>query len=92
MIKRSLAVVFVLFLATILYVSVAHADVNFKAGATFRLRQEIWDDVVALDTANTGSNCGQKLFPSQDPALGEGRISVRSLALYAQTCKRDEVF
>jgi cbb3-type cytochrome oxidase subunit 3 len=52
MLKRSFAVMFVLFLATILYVSVAHAETNFTYGANFRLRQEIWDDVVSLDTGN----------------------------------------
>ena len=52
MFRKSLAVFFVLFLATILYVSVAHAETAIKYGAAFRLRQEIWDDVVSLDTGN----------------------------------------
>lgn len=62
MIKRSFAVMFVLFFATILYVSVAHAETTFTYGAAFRLRQEIWDDVVALDTANTGSAADRNFF------------------------------
>ncbi len=62
MIKRSVAVMFVLFLATVMYVTVAHAETTFNYGAAFRLRQEIWDDVVAFDTANTGSAADRNFF------------------------------
>ncbi|HSB30744.1 MAG TPA: alginate export family protein [Candidatus Sulfobium mesophilum] len=55
MLKRFFAVMFVLFLVAILYVSVAHAETTFNYGAAFRLRQEIWDDVVSLDTGNVAT-------------------------------------
>ncbi|MGE5300689.1 MAG: alginate export family protein [Acidobacteriota bacterium] len=50
MLRKSLAVVCVVFLTAILYVSVAHAETNFTYGAAFRLRHETWDDVVDLGT------------------------------------------
>lgn len=62
MLKRSIAVMFVFFLATVLYVSVAHAETTFTYGAAFRLRQEIWDDVVTFDTSNTGSAADRNFF------------------------------
>ncbi len=62
MLRRFFAVMFVLFLATILYVSVVHAETTFTYGAAFRLRQEIWDDVVAFDTLNTLSNADRNFF------------------------------
>lgn len=55
MLKRSFAAMFVLFLVAVLYVSVAHAETTFNYGAAFRLRQEIWDDVVSLDTGNVAT-------------------------------------
>ena len=55
MLRKSLAVVCVLFLTAILYVSAAHAETTLKYGAAFRLRQEIWDDVVSLDTGNVAT-------------------------------------
>ncbi len=62
MLKRSIAVMFVFFLATVLYVSAVHAETTFTSGAAFRLRQEIWDDVVTLDTSNTGSAADRNFF------------------------------
>jgi len=64
MVKKSLSVLCIVFLTAIFYVSVAHAEVTFKYGAAFRLRQEIWDDVVSLDTGNlaTGGNPDRNFF------------------------------
>ncbi len=62
MIKRSIAVMFVLFLAAVFYVSVAHAETTFNYGAAFRLRQEIWDDVVSFDTINTATSAADRNF------------------------------
>lgn len=62
MIKRSFAVMFVLFLATVMYVSVAHAETNLTGGANFRLRQEIWDDVTSFDTINTATSAADRNF------------------------------
>lgn len=39
-----------LLMFSIIYVSSAYSEVKFSQGAAFRLRQEIWDDVVDLDT------------------------------------------
>ncbi|MDA8078519.1 MAG: alginate export family protein [Nitrospiraceae bacterium] len=52
MLRRVFVVLALLWLGTMLYVSAAHAETTIKYGAAFRLRQEIWDDVVSLDTGN----------------------------------------
>ena len=62
MLRKSLAVVSVVFLTAILYVSVAHAETTLKYGAAFRLRQEIWDDVVGLDVNRTGAFADRNFF------------------------------
>lgn len=54
--KRIVAsVMFVLFFS-ILYLSVAFAETKFDYGATLRLRQEIWDDVVDLGLSKPDRN------------------------------------
>jgi hypothetical protein len=42
--------VILLLAASIMFASVVHAEVKFDAGADFRLRQEIWDNTVTLNT------------------------------------------
>ena len=49
-------------LGAILYVSVAHAEIKVDEGAAFRLRQEIWDDVVSFDTINTATSAADRNF------------------------------
>lgn len=50
-----IAVMFVL-ISGLLYLSVAFAETKFDYGATLRLRQEIWDDVVDLGLAKPDRN------------------------------------
>ncbi len=48
---------------SLILVSSAYAEVKFDYGADFRLRQEIWDDVVTLDRlALTGSGADRNFF------------------------------
>ena len=49
-------------LGVIFYVSAAHADLKVSEGAAFRLRQEIWDDVVSFDTINTATSAADRNF------------------------------
>lgn len=54
---------FLMLLATsILLVSSVHAEIKFDAGADFRLRQEIWDDVVTLDTLSRTTSGADRNF------------------------------
>jgi hypothetical protein len=41
--------------ASLIFVSSVYAEVKFDYGAAFRLRQEVWDNLVTLDTSDTGS-------------------------------------
>jgi len=62
MLKKVLAAFLVAWLGAIVYVSVAHAEIKVTEGAAFRLRQEIWDDVVGLDITRTGSSADRNFF------------------------------
>ncbi len=55
MLRKVFVVLALLWIGTMFYVSAAHAETTFKYGAAFRLRQEIWDDVVSLDTGNVAT-------------------------------------
>lgn len=54
--KRFFAFTMFGFLAMLFYLSVAFAETKFDYGATFRLRQEIWDDVVDLGLSKPDRN------------------------------------
>lgn len=62
MLRRVLVVLMALWLVGLAYVSVANAEITLKYGAAFRLRQEVWDDVVSLGTSNTGGNADRNFF------------------------------
>jgi len=93
MLKRSFAVMLVLFLAMILYVSVAHAETTFKYGAAFRLRQEIWDDVVSLDTGNlaTGGFPDRNFFRLRTQLWARADFSPK-LGIYARLANEMKYF
>lgn len=55
MMKKFFAVFLMVLLGAMIYVSLAQAEIKVTEGAAFRLRQEIWDDVVGLDVLRTGS-------------------------------------
>lgn len=50
---RRLWMLLTLLLVSLLFVSSVYAEVKFDYGASLRLRQEIWDDVINLDTPTT---------------------------------------
>jgi hypothetical protein len=75
MLRKSLAVVCVVFLTAILYVSVAHAETNFTYGAAFRLRHETWDDVVGLDAIRTGPGADRAFFRLRSSLWGKADFS-----------------
>lgn len=52
MLRKVLIATLVVWLGSILYISTALAELTYDYGATFRLRQEIWDNVVDLKTLN----------------------------------------
>lgn len=54
--KRFVALVLLSLFVTLLYLSFAFAETKFDYGATFRLRQEIWDDVVDLGVSKPDRN------------------------------------
>jgi hypothetical protein len=75
MLKKSLSVLCIVFLASVFYVSAAHAEVNFKYGAAFRLRHEVWDDVVGLDALRTGSAADRAFFRLRTNLWGQADFS-----------------
>ena len=64
-----------LLLGSILYVPYAVAETIFDYGAAFRLRQEIWDDVVTLGTSNTGSAADRNFFRLRTQLWGSADFS-----------------
>jgi len=53
---KSFVRVLLLLVGCLLFVSAAYAEVKFDYGADFRLRQEIWDNVVDLGTSQKDRN------------------------------------
>lgn len=62
MLKKVLAASLMAWIGAIFYISVAHAEIKVTEGAAFRLRQEIWDDVVTLDTFGTATTKADRNF------------------------------
>lgn len=62
MVKRSFITVFLILLGSIILISDAYPEVTFDYGATFRLRQEIWDNVVTLDTIGLSTSGADRNF------------------------------
>ncbi|HUO77896.1 MAG TPA: alginate export family protein, partial [Thermodesulfovibrionales bacterium] len=60
--KKHLVRVILLLAASIMCASSVYAEVKFDYGADFRLRQEIWDDVVTLDTLALTSSGADRNF------------------------------
>jgi hypothetical protein len=60
--KKHAVRVLLLLAASLIFVSSVCADVKLDYGADFRLRQEIWDDVVTLDATKTGSGADRNFF------------------------------
>lgn len=54
--KRFIALVMFFLFAGLLYLPIAFAETKFDYGATLRLRQEIWDDVVDLGLSKPDRN------------------------------------
>lgn len=52
MLKKLSSVVFLVFLASVLLISDAFANFEFKYGGSLRLRQELWENAFDLDTLN----------------------------------------
>jgi len=52
MLRKVFIATLVVWLGSILYISTAFAELTYDYGATFRLRQEIWDNVMDLKTLN----------------------------------------
>ncbi|MCJ7484129.1 MAG: hypothetical protein MUO31_14345, partial [Thermodesulfovibrionales bacterium] len=55
MMRKGLAVV-LLVLGCIVFISAAYAETTYKFGASERIRQEIWDNIVDLKTLPPGNN------------------------------------
>ncbi len=75
MFKKYFAVFSIAVLTAILYVSAAHAETTLKYGAAFRLRQEIWDDVVGLDVTRTGASADRSFFRLRTQLWGQADFS-----------------
>lgn len=54
--KRLIALVMLSFFSVLLYLTGAFAETKFDYGATFRLRQEIWDDLLDLGLSKPDRN------------------------------------
>ncbi|MFZ5906727.1 MAG: hypothetical protein ACOYVJ_04875 [Nitrospirota bacterium] len=48
--KKMLAVALMVLLAEVFFISATHAEITYKFGASERIRQEIWDNVLDLKT------------------------------------------
>ncbi len=48
--KKLLAVALVVLLGAVFFISTVHAETTFNYGASERIRQEIWDNVIDLKT------------------------------------------
>ena len=92
MLRKSLAVVCVVFLTAILYVSVAHAETTLKFGAAFRLRQEIWDDVTSFDTVNTGTSAADRNFFRLRTQLWARADFAQNFGIYARLVNEMKYF
>lgn len=60
--KKNLVRLLVLLAVTLVFVSSVYAEVKLDYGAAFRLRQEIWEDVVTLDTISLGTSGADRNF------------------------------
>ncbi len=61
--------------ASILFASVVHAETKFDYGADFRLRQEIWDDVVTLGATTSGSGADRNFLRLRTRLWGKADFS-----------------
>ena len=70
--KKLLAVALVVLLGAVFFISTVHAETTFNYGASERIRQEIWDNVIDLKTLPpTNGLLRQKFLPFQDVSLGQ---------------------
>lgn len=60
--RKHLVRVLLLLAAGILFASTAYAEVKFDGGVDFRLRQEIWDNVVTLNTLSLTTSGADRNF------------------------------
>jgi hypothetical protein len=54
--KKWIAVAFTVWLAGFFFISAVHAEITYKFGASERVRQEIWDNVLDLGTLPPNNN------------------------------------
>jgi hypothetical protein len=62
MVKKVLVTVFLVLVGSIIVISDAYPEMTFDYGASIRLRQEIWDNVVTLDTINLPTGGADRNF------------------------------
>lgn len=89
--KKTLAVVMLLVLGTLLYVPFAQAETKFDYGAAFRLRQEIWDDVVTLGTTASGSGADRNFFRLRTQLWGKLDFN-QNIGVYARLVNEAKYF
>jgi len=62
MVKKVLVTVFLVLVGSIIVISDAYPEMTFDYGASIRLRQEIWDNAVSLDTVSLGTSGADRSF------------------------------
>ncbi len=80
--KKSFGSILLMFIGSIIFISSAYADLTFDYGGAIRLRQEIWDDVVALGT-NTRTQSDRDFFRLRASVWGSADLD-KSFDAYAK--------
>ncbi len=76
-------VFYVAVLLVSVFASSAYAEVKTDFGASFRLRQEVWDNLVALDTLTSASAKDRDFFRLRVSAWGKATFN-KDITLYAK--------
>ncbi len=91
MFRKTIVAVMLLALGALLYVPFAQAETKFDAGAAFRLRQENWDNVVTLDTSDTGGAADRNFFRLRTQVWGKASFD-QNLSVYARLVNEAKYF
>ncbi len=81
MFKKGLVALMLLCLGVLMYVPFAQAETKIDYGAAFRLRQENWDNLITLNTSNTGSAADRNFFRLRTNLWGKADFS-QDLGIY----------
>jgi len=92
MLKKALVVAMLLMVGAFIFVPFVQAETKFEYGAAFRLRQEVWDDVVNLGTSvASGGGMDRAFFRLRTQAWGKVSFN-QNYAVYARLVNEAKYF